>query len=129
MSLGKRLSEEVINCGFEVSNKLGAGFLESVYENALCVELEKNGFSFHQQKQLKVIYKGQVVGNFIADIVDENKLLLELKTVSQLAQSHRAQVMNYLKATGLPVGLLLNFGTPKLGVQRIVQQYNETEVI
>ena len=75
MSLGKRLSEEVINCGFEVSNKLGAGFLESVYENALCVELEENGFSFHQQKQLKVIYKGQVVGNFIADIVVENKLL------------------------------------------------------
>lgn len=129
MSLGKRLSEEVINCGFEVSNKLGTGFLESVYENALCVELEKQGICFHQQKQLKVIYKGLVVGNFIADIVVENKLLLELKTVSQLAQSHRAQVMNYLKATGLSVGLLLNFGTSRLGVQRIVHQYNETEVI
>jgi GxxExxY protein len=69
------------------------------------------------------------VGNFIADIVIENKLLLELKTVSQLAKNHRAQVMNYLKATGLPAALLLNFGIPKPGVQRIVQQYNETEVI
>lgn len=69
------------------------------------------------------------MGNFVADIVVENKLLLELKTASQLVQSHRSQVMNYLKATGLPVALLLNFGTPKLGVQRIVYQYNETEVI
>jgi len=123
------LSERVIECGFVVSNLLGTGFLESVYENALCVELEKQGIQFQQQKQLKVIYKTHVVGNFLADLVIENKLLLELKTVSQLAQSHRAQVMNYLKATGLPVALLLNFGTPKLGVQRIVYQYNETEVI
>jgi len=129
MSLEKALSEVVINCCFEVSNKLGTGFLESVYENALCIELEKNNVLFCQQKQLKVIYKGQVVGNFIADIVVENKLLLELKTVSQLVSNHRAQVMNYLKATGIPVALLLNFGTPKLGVQRIVYQYNETEVI
>ncbi|MCW9047309.1 MAG: GxxExxY protein [Gammaproteobacteria bacterium] len=129
MSLEKVLSEVVINCGFEVSNRLGTGFLESVYENALCVELEKNNVFFCQQKQLKVIYKRRVVGNFIADIVVENKLLLELKTVSQLVSSHRAQVMNYLKATGLPVALLLNFGTPKSGVQRIVYQYNETEVI
>ena len=93
------------------------------------VELKQYGLTFHQQKQLKVIYRGEIVGNFVADIVVENKLLLELKTVSQLVQNHRAQVMNYLKATGLPVALLLNFGTPKLGVQRIVQQYNETEVI
>ena len=100
-----------------------------MYENALCVELEKQGIKFQQQKQLKVIYKTHVVGSFVADLVIENKLLLELKTVSQLAQSHRAQVMNYLKATGLQVALLLNFGTPKLGVQRIVYQYNETEVI
>lgn len=123
------LSEIVIECGFVVSNLLGTGFLESVYENALCVELEKQGIQFQQQKQLKVIYKTHVVGNFVADLVIENKLLLELKTVCQLAQSHRAQAMNYLKATGLPVALLLNFGTPKLGVQRIVNQYNETEVI
>jgi len=82
MCLKKNLSEAVINCGFEVSNRLGTGFLESVYENALCVELEKQGFAFHQQKQLKVIYRGEVVGNFIADIVVENKLLLELKTVT-----------------------------------------------
>ena len=129
MSLDENLSEIVINCGFEVSNRLGVGFLESVYENAMCVELKNNGIDFYQQRQLKVIYRGQVVGNFIADLIVENKLLIELKTVSQLVQSHRAQVMNYLKATGLPVALLLNFGTPKLGIQRIVHQYNDSEVI
>ena len=123
------LSEKIIKCGFEVSNCLGTGFLESVYENALCVELEKQGFKFRQQKQLKVIYKSEVVGNFIADLVVEDKLLIELKVASELAKNHRAQVMNYLKATGLPVGLLLNFGTPKLGIQRIVHRYNESEVI
>ena len=129
MNQSENLTRKVIASGFEVSNFLGTGFLESVYENSLCVELEKQGVLFRQQKQLKVIYKGQVVGNFIADLVIEDKLLVELKTVSQLVQSHRSQVMNYLKATGLPVALLLNFGTPKLGVQRIVHQYKETEVI
>jgi GxxExxY protein len=129
MNQSENLTRKVIASGFEVSNFLGTGFLESVYENSLCVELEKQGVLFRQQKQLKVIYKGQVVGNFIADLVIEDKLLVELKTVSQLVQSHRSQVMNYLKATGLPVALLLNFGTPKLGVQRIVHQYKETEVV
>ena len=129
MDQNKNLTKKLIECGFEVSNYLGTGFLESVYENALCVELEKQGIAFCQQKQLKVIYKGKVVGNYIADLIVENKLLVELKTATQLLQSHRAQVINYLKVTGLPVALLLNFGTPKLGVQRIVHQYKETEVI
>ena len=107
----------------------GVGFLESVYENALCIELAKQGIRFQQQKQLKVFYQGQVVGNYVADLIVEDKLLVELKTVSDFAINHRAQVTNYLRATGLTVGLLLNFGTPKLGVQRIVYEYKEANTI
>ena len=125
----RNLSKRVIQSAFEVSNQLGVGFLESVYENALCVELEQQGIAYHQQKQLKVIYKGRDVGTFVADLVVEDKLLVELKVASQLVHAHKAQVMNYLKATGLPVALLLNFGIPKLGVQRIVHQYKEIEGI
>ena len=129
MEQGKSISEKVIDCAFEVSNRLGVGFLESVYENALCVELSNKGLSYQQQKPLKVIYKGMVVGNFITDIIVERKLLLELKVAVELNKSHKAQVINYLKATGISVGLLLNFGTPKLGVKRIVHQYSKSEVI
>ena len=129
MEQGKSISEKVIDCAFEVSNRLGVGFLESVYENALCVELSNKGLSYQQQKPLKVIYKGMVVGNFITDIIVERKLLLELKVSLELNKSHKAQVINYLKATGISVGLLLNFGTPKLGVKRIVHQYSKSEVI
>ena len=129
MGQGTSISSRVIDCAIEVSRRLGTGFLESVYENALCIELEKHEINFRQQKALKVIYKGEVVGNFVTDIVIENKLLIELKVVSEIGSAHKAQVINYLKATGIPVALLLNFGTPKMGVQRIVHQYNETEVI
>jgi len=129
MRQGESISSKVIDCAIEVSRRLGTGFLESVYENALCVELEKQGINFRQQKALKVIYKGEIVGNFVTDIVIENKLIIELKVVAEISRAHKAQVINYLKATGIPVALLLNFGTPKMGVQRIVHQYNETEVI
>ena len=123
------VSQRVIRCAFDVSNTMGAGFLEKVYENALCVELGKNGLKFQSQKPLVVNYKGYQVGEYIADIVVEDKLLLELKALAALCSAHDAQVMNYLKATNIPVGLLLNFGRPKLGVKRIVWQYNETENI
>ncbi len=129
MKKERSISERVIASALEVSNRLGVGFLESVYENALCVELNDQGIIFHQQKPIKVIYKGRIVGKFVADMVIENKLLLELKASSGFVKDHRAQVLNYLKATGISVGLLLNFGTPKLGVQRIVNQYNESEAI
>ena len=129
MGQGVSVSEVVLDCAFEVSNRLGVGFLESVYENALCVELKHRGLYVQQQKPLKVIYKSEVVGNFITDIIVENKLLIELKVVNEFHKSHKAQVINYLKATGLPVALLLNFGTPKLGIKRIVHQYTKTEVI
>ena len=127
--MGKTVTQRVIRCAFDVSNTLGAGFLEKVYENALCVELEKNGLKFQSQKPIVVNYKGIQVGEYIADIVVEDKLLVELKALTTLCSSHDAQVMNYLKATNLSVGLLLNFGRSKLGVKRIVWQYNETEKI
>ena len=123
------VSQRVIRCAFDVSNTLGAGFLEKVYENALCVELGKNGLKFQSQKPLVVNYKGYQVGEYIADIVVEDKLLLELKALAALCSAHDAQVMNYLKATNIPVGLLLNFGRPKLGIKRIVWQHNESEKI
>jgi GxxExxY protein len=127
--MGETVSQRVIRCAYDVSNTLGAGFLEKVYENALCVELGRNGISFQSQKAIAVNYKGFKVGEYVADIVVEDKLLLELKALGALCGSHEAQVMNYLKATNLSVGLLLNFGRSRLGVKRIVWQYNETEKI
>ena len=127
--MSETVSQRVIRCAFDVSNTLGAGFLEKVYENALCVELENNGLNFQSQKPIVVNYKGFQVGEYIADIVVEDKLLVELKALATLCSTHDAQVMNYLKATNLSVGLLLNFGRSKLGVKRIVWQYNETEKI
>ena len=127
--MSKTLSERVIGCAFEVSGKLGAGFLETVYENALCIELKRQNIQFEQQKPVDVIYRDTIVGFYVTDLLIEERLLVELKALSQFTQQHDAQVMNYLKATGLNVGLLLNFGTPKLGIRRIVWQYNETERI
>ncbi|UCB55400.1 MAG: GxxExxY protein [Thiotrichales bacterium] len=119
------LSQRVIGCAFEVSNTLGAGFVEKVYEKALCVELRKTGLGYKCQKPVPVKYKGILVGQYIADIVVEDKLLLELKALSTLCREHEAQLMNYLKATGLSVGLLLNFGRPKLGIKRMIWNHNE----
>ena len=129
MQRDKRLSERVIGCAFEVSNTLGAGFLETVYENALCHELAEKEIAFERQKALEVKYKGKLVGNYSADLIVETRLLVELKAMSQLTRAHEAQVMNYLKATGIEVGLLLNFGTPKLGIRRIVWRYHGLETI
>ena len=125
----KTISERVIGCAYEVANSLGTGFLEAVYENALCVELEGKSICYVRQKQLEVNYKGNTVGHYVSDIIVENRLLLELKALPMLTNQHEAQVMNYLKATGIKVGLLINFGTPKLGIKRIVCHYNEIERI
>lgn len=125
--MDNELSQKVIGCAFEVSNTLGSGFFEKIYEKALCVEFEKSGLSFQCQKPVTVEYKGSFVGECITDIVVEDKLLLELKAVSALCSEHEAQLMNYLKATGLSVGLLLNFGRPKLGIKRMIWNHNETK--
>ena len=125
----KTISEQVIHCAYKVSNGLGVGFLESVYENALCIELSKLGIVYKQQAPIDVMYQQQLVGHFVADLIVENKLLVELKAVSVFSPQHSAQVMNYLRATGLQVGLLINFGASKIGIKRIVWQYNETDFI
>ena len=129
MSQGKLISERVICCAFEVSNTLGAGFIEKVYENALCVELNRAGIPFCRQKRYEVRYKNENIGNYIADIVIANKLLVELKALSALSKEHEAQVMNYLKASGLRVGLLINFGTSRIGIKRIVWNHDESNRI
>ena len=127
MSQGKLISQRVISCAFEVSNTLGSGFLEKVYENALCVELSRAGISFLRQPRYEIRYKNEIVGNYIADIVVAEKLLVELKALSALNREHDAQVMNYLKASRLSVGLILNFGTSRIGVKRIVWKHDESE--
>ena len=125
MVSGKRLSERVLGCAQNVSRELGAGFLEKVYESALCVELSQAGIPFQCQKKFEIYYKSENVGNYFADIVVDDKLVVELKALSCLSREHDAQVMNYLKASGLTVGLILNFGVTKLGIRRMVWNYDD----
>ena len=114
------ISERVIGSAYMVANTMGCGFLEKVYENALAHELSKAGLSVEQQKRLSVIYDGIVVGEYITDLLVENAVLVEAKAVKLLDDIHMAQCLNYLKATGLKLCLLINFGTPKVAVKRIV---------
>ena len=104
------LTEEIIQCFFKVYNQLGWGFLEKVYENALLIELEKCDLNCEAQKPIKVFYEEKEIGNYFADIVVEGVVIVELKAAETLAPEHEAQLLNYLKATKIEVGLLLNFG-------------------
>lgn len=104
------LTERVIGAFYAVYNELGAGFLESVYENALVVALRDAGLAVVQQAPLEVSFRGRPVGEFRADLLIEERLVVEVKAVSQLSTAHETQLVNYLKATGIQVGLLLNFG-------------------
>ena len=115
------LTRSIIGCAFEVMNELGDGFLESVYENALIVALKERGIAVESQEAINVNFRGQVVGNFFADLIVESKVIVELKAVSALTRSHQAQVINYLNATGYQVGLLINFGNPKLEYKRFTR--------
>ena len=108
--LYEELSANILKAYFTVLRELGTGFLESVYENALCIEFDELGIPYERQQHLTVEYKGRIVGDFIADIIVDNKVILELKAVSKLVPAHSAQLINYLTATQLKVGLLLNFG-------------------
>ena len=129
MVKNRRLSEQVIECAQNVSRELGAGFLEKVYENALCIELKRAGIHFQRQQSYGIRYRNEEIGNYIADLVVEEKLLVELKALSAFTGDHESQVMNYLKASGLNVGLLLNFGVSRLGIRRIVWNYDDKEQI
>ena len=105
---------------FEVNRELGVGFLEKVYENALLLELRKRGLEAESQVPVKVKYKGTEVGEYYADIVVENQVIVELKSVDSLQKIHEAQLLNYLKATGYKVGLLVNFKHPKAEIKRFI---------
>jgi GxxExxY protein len=100
----------IIQCFYNVYNKLGYGFLEKVYENAMLIELKKQGLEAESQKQLKVFYDDLEVGNYFADLVVEDCVIVELKATESIVEEHEAQLVNYLRATNIEVGLLLNFG-------------------
>jgi len=104
------ITQRIINAFYCVYNSLGFGFLENVYENALCIELLNEGFTVEQQKGIDVYYKNQIVGKYKADIVVDDIIVLELKAVEKHLKEHENQIINYLKATNIEVGLLLNFG-------------------
>jgi GxxExxY protein len=118
-----RITRSIIGGAQRVSSTLGSGFLEKVYENALVLELEGMGLYVQQQHGVKVLYRGRRVGEYFADLFVENLVIVELKVVSSLDEVHRAQCLNYLRATGLKVVLLINFARPKLEVRRIVSGF------
>jgi len=118
------LTGEVIGCAYRVSNALGAGFLEKVYENALAVELRRSKIRFTQQSPIAIHYEGELVGEYTADFLVDDTVLVELKACRALDDVHTAQCMNYLKATNKPVCLLIKFGNPKVQVRRILNPDN-----
>ena len=104
------LTGKIIECAYKVHNTLGFGFLETVYQNSLLIELAKSALKAEKEKPIKVRYENQIVGDYITDIIVEEKVILELKAVKELHAAHEVQLVNYLKATGIEVGLLINFG-------------------
>lgn len=113
----KELSEKLIETFYKVYNNLGYGFPEKVYENALMIEFKRNGIHAIPQSPIKVIYEGETIGEYYADVLIDNKIIIEIKVAKQLVEEHEAQLLNYLKATDIEVGLLLNFG-PKPEIKR-----------
>lgn len=114
------ITEKVIGCAFKVSNTLGAGFLEKVYQNAMMIELSQSGLQPVKEKAIIITYKDEIVGQYYADILVNNKIIVEIKAVSELSNIHQAQLLNYLKATHLHLGLLINFGNSKVQIKRMV---------
>ena len=116
------LTQKIIGCAYRVYDIMGFGYLESVYEKCLLIELRKIGLKVESQKPIIVHYLNQIVGNYIADIVVENKIIIELKSVKNIVKAHEVQLVNYLTATGLEVGLIINFAESKVEVKRKVRE-------
>jgi len=114
------LTSKIIGCAYKVANELGSGFLEKVYENALAHELRKAGLSVVQQHCIQVHYDDVVVGDYVADLLVNGQVLIELKACKDLDEIHLAQCLNYLKATGVKVCLLMDFGRPKIQIRRLM---------
>ena len=121
----RELTEKIIGCAYRVYNRMGYGFLESVYEKCLLIELIKAGLSAVSQKSITVFYDNKVVGEFVADIIVEDTIILELKSVRQIIQAHEVQLVNYLVATGKSIGLIINFGERKVEIKRKVRNFDE----
>ena len=113
-------SSKVIGCAFEVANVLGCGFLEKVYQNALLLEIRRCGLQAEKEKLIQVRYKNQIVGEYFADILVDKTIVIEIKAVKELNEIHQAQLLNYLRATKLPLGLLINFATPRIQIKRML---------
>ncbi|MBM3774236.1 MAG: GxxExxY protein [Acidobacteria bacterium] len=118
-----KITEKIIGCAYVVANSLGSGFLEKVYENALAHELRKSGLSLEQQREIDVQYDGILVGSYCADLLVNGAVLVELKAIKALDDVHVAQCLNYLRAMGLRICLLINFGTPRIEIKRIVNGF------
>ena len=116
----KDLSYQIVGLAIQVRKELGFGFLEKVYENALMLLLEENGIKAEQQVTIKVSFHGRIIGDYIADILVENQIILELKAQDKIVEIHKAQTLNYLKATGLKLAIVLNFGKDILEHKRLV---------
>ena len=120
------LTHKIIGCAYTVHNTLGPGFLEKVYENALRIELEQLGLEVKQHEPINVTYKGQVVGEYYCDLWVDDRVVIELKAAQVLVKRHEVQLVNYLAATGIDCGLLLNFG-PSVQVRRKFREYKPKE--
>ena len=118
----QELTEKIIGCAFKVYNKMGFGFLESVYEKCLLIEFQKKGLKAEAQKPIIVYYDEEIVGEFVVDILVNDTILIELKSVKKLVKAHEVQVVNYLTATKKDIGLLLNFGETKVEIKRKVRE-------
>ena len=121
----ERLIKIIIECAYQVRMELGQGFLESVYQNALGIELANHNIPYHKEYPLNVFYKDEVVGEFRADMLVDNRVVIELKAVSNLVSAHEVQLVNYLHATRLDHGLLINFGAPKIEIKRKYRLYKQ----
>lgn len=122
------ITKKILEACFEVSNELGTGYLESVYEKSLLIALTQKGLNAKRQVPLQVRFRGENVGEFFIDILVEEKVLVELKVTGGLNKENYAQTINYLKATGIEVGLLINFGTPKIEYRRFNNQFVEPKI-
>lgn len=117
------ITEKIIGAAYKVSNTLGCGFLEKVYENALFIEIRKAGLSVIKQYALQVFYDDEIVGDYFADLFVENEVVVELKTVTMITDLHQAQLMNYLIACNKRCGLIINFSKPRIEIKRMVNGY------
>ena len=123
----EELTEKIIGCAYQVYNKLGFGFLESVYEKCLMIELKKAGLAAESQVPINVEYDEEVVGEFVADILVEGTIILELKSVRRIVRAHEIQVVNYLTATHKEIGLILNFSETKVEIKRKVRDLRKLD--